>query len=488
VDAPSRAPSRVEAFREAFGVNNPNAPEAVVSLMVDAYANGGSSDVQRQSDIAWQEWLTRAGSLGEPATPSVAGLLAVIAAAPPEDAWRIKFIRSTVSRFEWQARELGTSHVAPPISKDSQVSAAFTHKFPKTRSKPRYDDIFDAAALVRFSVAVCNPLVERVTASWEGPIVWPMEESDLQGASAACEAYYSSQTSTRTYDEALRFSRHFTVVAQCLHLRRFEDATHLHLGDLKITDTSVHLVFSETKNEKSKPTSIILPRRVPWQGTSSSIDFGEWMLTYIILTFRSREATVDSFNELSTGSTAPVSRRETGLFQPVKPRVLRRKAGSARDARKEPPNLSYSADAISNLVKAGLDDAGIDTSVYKPYSIRCAITTFYLDNGVAEHIVQRLGGWKSLETMRDFYNRMKSSRAITLQAIEAAVKGQDVLSLLRSDPTSDGLKGLESEQDWSPPEGVTVDVSAGWQGEAPATSASAASTASQATAVAAADG
>ena len=69
------------------------------------------------------------------------------------------------------------------------------------------------------------------------------------------------------------------------------------------------------------------------------------------------------------------------------------------------PLGAVSPATISRWIKTVLSDAGIDTSVFKVYSVRGAATSVAYNKGVPVEHILKLADWSNESTFRRFYLR-----------------------------------------------------------------------------------
>ena len=69
------------------------------------------------------------------------------------------------------------------------------------------------------------------------------------------------------------------------------------------------------------------------------------------------------------------------------------------------PHKRASKDTISRWLKETLMAAGVDTSIYSPYSVRSASTSAAKARGVPIDQILTAGGWSNLSTFAKYYNK-----------------------------------------------------------------------------------
>ena len=69
------------------------------------------------------------------------------------------------------------------------------------------------------------------------------------------------------------------------------------------------------------------------------------------------------------------------------------------------PNQCLGSERIAKRFLGILTQHGVDTTVFKAYSLRGAVATFLLQSGVPKDWVQWRGGWRDVPTMNEYYNR-----------------------------------------------------------------------------------
>ena len=78
------------------------------------------------------------------------------------------------------------------------------------------------------------------------------------------------------------------------------------------------------------------------------------------------------------------------------------------------PHHPVSRDTISRWVIQVMDQAGIDTSVYKLHSTRGASTSAGAAMGLSSNVLLKHGSWKSLKSMATFYNQPIIAQEVTV--------------------------------------------------------------------------
>lgn len=73
------------------------------------------------------------------------------------------------------------------------------------------------------------------------------------------------------------------------------------------------------------------------------------------------------------------------------------------------PHKAVSRDTISRWIKTSLDEAGIDTSVFKAHSTRGAATSAAIQNGVSLTDVLTTARWSSATTFERYYHKRIST-------------------------------------------------------------------------------
>ncbi len=75
------------------------------------------------------------------------------------------------------------------------------------------------------------------------------------------------------------------------------------------------------------------------------------------------------------------------------------------------PHAAISADSIGRISREGLREAGYSRTELRSHGLRSVATTLALHLGAPPDIVQAAGGWRSSDTMYDFYVRRPESGA-----------------------------------------------------------------------------
>ena len=71
------------------------------------------------------------------------------------------------------------------------------------------------------------------------------------------------------------------------------------------------------------------------------------------------------------------------------------------------PHLCLGAERLAKLAKQFMEKSGIYTDIFKSHSLRGAVATHLLKQGLDIHWVQERGGWSSLTTLQQHYNRLQ---------------------------------------------------------------------------------
>lgn len=117
-----------------------------------------------------------------------------------------------------------------------------------------------------------------------------------------------------------------------------------------------------------------------------------------------------------SATVCPVRCLETYLERTGPWRTLPQSAGGGQDARPDPlfralirPHGGVSRDTISRWIRTTLDDAGIDTAVFKAHSTRSAATTSATQSGVTLADVLATARWSKATTFERYYYRPTST-------------------------------------------------------------------------------